>query len=124
MVNLSQGSHDATGHKVWMGAYMFVEAIAKDEFLQSLFRMKCVLELGCGTGVAGLALLDESENAPASIVFTDSNPASLELCRQNCLRNLSANDKRYSVARLHWGSAIGRDSFFDTILATDVLYDI
>lgn len=126
MINLSQGNHDATGHKVWMGAYLFVEAIiAKHEFVQSLFRAKHVMELGCGTGVAGLALLlDESGNAPLSIIFTDADPAALELCKQNCLRNLSADDKRYSVARLDWGNVIDNDSNFDTVLATDVLYDV
>ena len=124
MINLSQGDHDATGHKVWMGAYLFMEAIAKHEFVRSLFRAKHVMELGCGTGVAGLALLVESQNAPLSIIFTDTDPAALELCQQNCLRNLSAHDKRYLVARLDWGNVIDGDSNFDTILATDVLYDV
>lgn len=122
MMNLSHGDHDATGHRIWMGAYFFIEAIARHEDLKGLFRAKRVLELGCGSGVSGLALLNGSIVAPTSVLFTDSDPAALELCWKNCQRNLPPHDKRYSITSLEWGDSLNLT--FDTVLATDVLYDI
>ena len=124
MMNLSRGDHDATGHRIWMGAYLFVEAIAKHACIRNLFRSKRLLELGCGTGLAGLALLNDSCDAPLSVLFTDADPAALELCRRNVRQNLSSQDKRCAVAPLEWGTDEVTGSFFDVVLATDVLYDI
>lgn len=128
MMNLSHGHHDATGHRIWLGAYFFMEALDKDELLgKSLFRSKRVLELGSGSGVSGLTVLSDSLSAPTSIVFTDSDPASLELCRRNCQQNLPSDDGRYSISLLEWGNSLhGNDANnnkFDTVFATDVLYD-
>lgn len=123
MMNLSHGTHDATGHVIWMGAYFFIEAIARHDYMKDIFRSKRVLEIGCGSGVSGLALLKYATDEPTSILFTDSDPASLELCGNNCGRNLSSIDKRYSIAHLEWGDSLGVEKF-DTVLATDVVYDI
>ena len=123
MMNLTHGVHDATGHRIWMGAYFFIEAIARYDSLKEFFRSKHVLEIGCGCGVSGLALLIDSFDGPKSILFTDSDAAALELCAENCQRNLSSDyDKRYSVENLRWGDFLKCN--FDTVLATDLLYDI
>lgn len=122
MMNLSHGNHDATGHRIWMGAYLFIEAFARHEYLKSLFRARSVLELGCGSAVSGLALLNASNDSALSMLFTDSDPAALELCKRNCSHNLRSNDRRYSIDTLLWGDSL--DSLHDTVLATDVLYDI
>lgn len=125
MMNLWNGSHDATGHKIWMGALFFVEVIARRNDIQEYFRNKNVLELGCGTGIAGLTLLLSRTSRPSFVQFTDSDSSALDLCRGNCRRNLAvAASPIYDVSSLDWGLSDKKDIFFDTILATDVLYDI
>lgn len=125
MMNLSNGNHDATGHVVWLGAFFFIEALARIDYMKGLFRGKSVLELGCGSGVSGLALLLTGQNnSPSSLLFTDSDPASLELCERNCKSNLLPDNDRYSIAKLTWGDDSHLECSFDVVLATDVLYDI
>jgi len=161
MVHLSNGTHDATGHSVWLGAYFLVEALASnaplmpltatlqnngDDSIQpqmtirEIFGSARLLELGCGTGVAGLALLsspDEWKARPSHVTFTDNNQQILDLCRTNCQRHASRwqlggddhDGASFSVLSLEWGNAVAcsensSSSFFDTVLATDVLYDL
>lgn len=166
MMNLSNGLHDATGHKLWMGAYMFIEGVIrqrtemteKNGFDPSLlFANKRVLELGCGTGVAGLALYYNKHGIqPSWLTLTDSDPETIELCKTNFNRNLKeASSAKCAIGRLVWGESRSNaqlhqcttDSLhgidvakgetknkcsspdptlmmYDTVMATDVLYDI
>lgn len=103
---------------------MFIEAIARNDYIKSLFRPEgtSVLELGCGSGVSGLAVLCDPSGSPSHIMFTDSDPAALELCRRNCRSNLPCDDKRTRIASLVWGKSLGCP--YDVVLATDILYDI
>ena len=88
---------------------------------------KKILEMGAGTGVSGLSILLSDENTPTHVTFSDFDPAALDLCRQNC--ELNVIDKaRYRIRQLSWGSEqlpgdVGPE-WYDTIIATDVLYDI
>lgn len=117
MVNLSWGTHDTTGHLVWMGARFFLEALPK---LETHFANRRVLELGSGTGLSGLAVSKFYETK--QIVMTDSSKSSLELCRENCTSNhVNGN---VTVEELSWGAQLSPEVVFDTVLATDVLYDI
>ena len=141
------------------------------------FQQKVVVELGCGTGAAGIALLKllsmkstnttttvatatatfttviapakTSRATPKEFLFWDNDPEALELCRQNCQHNLQVPPVETSsrVACQHrldpgWildseAPTVGtkgdwnnnnQDStstgHIDTILATDVLYDL
>jgi SAM-dependent methyltransferase len=148
MVHLSNGSHDATGHKVWMGALLLCEALASNATTRAsstsspgtlpfrgMFQSKRVLELGCGTGVGGLALLVsplEWNARPSHVCFTDNDDHVLDLCRRNCLGNnpcLSpVPSNGISILHLNWGGAVAGDwpgtSAFDVVLATDVIYDV
>lgn len=142
MVHLSLGSHDATGSSVWMGAYYLMEALAanattttnRDEndtnlSLRACFSSKRVLELGCGTGVGGLSLLLSPESwqaRPSHVCFTDNDGPVLDLCRRNCAQN---ECDQCSFALLNWGDSTTTTTsqallLFDTVLATDVLYDL
>lgn len=122
MVHLSHGHHDATGHCIWLGAYFFFEALEKCDCVQSLFRSKRVLELGCGSGISGLAVLtSDLGNSLTQVVLTDSDSAALGLCKRNCRQNLPP-DARYLITPLEWGKSL--NDKFETVLATDVLYDI
>eukprot|EP00980_Cylindrotheca_fusiformis_P005902 scaffold1242_cov123-Cylindrotheca_fusiformis.AAC.11 len=116
MMDLGSGTHDATGHCVWTGARFFTQI--PTESLQPYFTNKRILELGSGTGLAGIAI--SRLFFPKELVLTDSSSSALELCRHNCgINNLdSAN-----VQPLTWGASF-LSTIFDTVFATDVLYDI
>lgn len=150
MINLSCGTHDATGQCVWMGALFFIETLAAANMQNEIckyFQNKNVLELGCGTGVAGLALMLLKKSTPKHLTLSDADNKVLDLCRRNCEKNLSTNIKiedsssTYSIHQLCWGcqdysqnalsSSKSIDSSnhhqhhsYDTVFATDVIYDL
>ena len=118
MINLSYGTHDTTGHRIWMGATFFLQAIPRLE--ESYFRDKSILELGSGTGLSGIAVTKSTKTK--EVILTDSSESALDLCRHNCQANhLSAV---VQVEELSWGKRLTAHKDFDTVLATDVLYDI
>ena len=127
IMRLYNGDHDATGNMVWMGALFFAEAFP--HLKNSLFSDRRVLELGSGTGFGGIALLILSSSAncsPQELVMTDGNPASLELCRDNCQLNSQYFDEvSINVRMLDWNEAFSfQGEKFDTIISTDVVYDV
>jgi uridine kinase/SAM-dependent methyltransferase len=152
MIHLSNGTHDATGHTVWMGALLLCEALASNATAKAsptdsqgtfsfrgMFQLRRVLELGCGTGVGGLALLVSPlawDARPSHVCFTDNDNDVLDLCRRNCQRNIPFLEDRspkqqnngVSILHLDWSGAPAGDwngtSAFDVVLATDVLYDV
>jgi predicted nicotinamide N-methyase len=123
MMNLSSGTHDATGHCVWMGAFLLIAAIDR---LKEVFRGARVIELGCGTGIGGIALLLSGESsAPSFLSFTDSDPNALALCGRNCQSNLG--EYQYQLEDVGWGTPLPVNvspNSFDVVVAADVLYDI
>jgi 2-polyprenyl-3-methyl-5-hydroxy-6-metoxy-1,4-benzoquinol methylase len=110
-----------------------------------------ICELGCGTGGAGISLLLFSSSSSSSaastafsnfhhhLVFTDNDMESLDLCKRNCELN-ELNPSSYSQHLLSWGEVDEGNTnddvasggcpnewekhSFDTVLATDVVYDI
>jgi ribosomal protein L11 methylase PrmA len=78
MIQLGSGIHDATGHCVWMGAFLFLATLKShlfpffnettNETIDALvpegkshrtpnsFRRRRVLELGCGTGIGSIGI--------------------------------------------------------------------
>ena len=121
MVNLSWGI-DATGQRVWLGAKLFLHAIP---ILESYFVDKSIIELGTGTGLSGIAI-DKLYKSIKSIILTDASDSALDLCRQNCNTNNVSN--KIVVKKFVWGDDIEKSDIvpmsIDTIIATDVLYDI
>lgn len=150
MVGLSSGSHDATGHCAWLGAYFLVELLGgknpSSKLPSDVFAGCRVLELGCGTGIAGLALLLSKRCRPSHVCFTDADPDVLHLCQRNCQLNFpspssagtvgvnnegsfESSSDVWSVASLVWGQIPLREEVsargpFDTVLATDVVYNL
>ena len=178
MMNMSNGADDPTGHVIWKGALMFIEALPISLLNGSSLKERCfdrkrILELGCGTGVAGIAATIACR--PKLSVLTDGNEDALKLVRHNCrINGLRPISKSTSMKRvkesessnkliaecqpnsdcyvfpLKWGSSdqintkqlnpkvgtiedeteldkksslISKASF-DTVMATDVLYDL
>ena len=79
------------------------------------------LELGCGIGVTAAAALA----ADAELIVTDYSPASLLLCRLNCLvnarrepRTLQLNWREPRPELFHWARTP-----FPHVLAADLLYE-
>ena len=157
MMNLSQGTHDATGHKVWLGAEFFVSVIrmgregdATCRSVLSHFAGKKVIELGAGTGLAGISLgflptdddadagnehdkdlhceCDSAYGPPIELVLTDADEAAIELCERNCELNADeiADTLMISSRALRWGTTLDKDdeSRYDTVLATDIFYSM
>lgn len=119
MMSLSAGIHDATGHCVWLGAFLFLAELPS----LGCFDGQRILELGTGTGIAGLGILQAFQ--PDKVVLTDADPDALALCRRNCAVN-EITASRYQVQELTWGEPLGHDMLesFDIVVAADVLYDI
>jgi 2-polyprenyl-3-methyl-5-hydroxy-6-metoxy-1,4-benzoquinol methylase len=141
--------YDGTGHLLWLAAVTLAHLLAhRVECLQPYLpnmekdEESKICELGCGTGGGGMSLLlfhclqakcTVASSPNVHVVFTDNDVESLELCRSNCELN-GIDPQLYSQELLWWGldhlpKADMKDSIFqrhsfDTILATDVVYDL
>ena len=138
MMDMSFGIADPTGSCVWLGAFLFMEMFARkldvdttasydmqrywSNIRSTIFPQGChAVELGAGTGMAGLSLMlmscyaqDNIQNdkviytGPSLLVQTDVNDDALELCQinrdANNLGNMK-NNERYGVhiKKLEWG---------------------
>lgn len=156
----SSQDHDATGHHIWLASYFFLDAMVrpvpedKVDLLKTrteLFSQKRVLELGCGTGVASLALIVASSVIcedikivnlpPKELIMTDADPDALELCEMNLsLNNFNESNDSIFIKPLTWGTKWWDDESkcdeqheskgsllkeaFDTAFAADVVYDL
>ena len=130
--------YDGTGNLVWLAALVFAHLLqlqgdydddSVSKKLNEIYLGERICELGCGTGVAGIAALlaRSSGNGSCSrhVLFTDNDAEALELCRTNCRLNQLKEGADYSLHLLNWGEEpYPSPSNFDTVLATDVLYDI
>ena len=166
MIDMYNGSQDATGNRVWTGALLFLEAFARtlsnegnapcvadddkvkdeppsstsakndciatpmltklSELRTQAFSNKAIIELGCGTGISGISLVVADKDVPSTVTFTDFDKPALDLCKRNCESNID-DKSRYSIKQLEWGSSLPdgiEGEAFDTVIATDVIYDI
>jgi predicted nicotinamide N-methyase len=96
--------------KLWPAAPLLAAAIVRDPPP----RGTRVLELGCGSGLAGIAALASG----LDVTFSDYVPLAVELALENAARN------GFPAARglvLDWRQP--REERFDLIIAADVTYD-
>jgi len=121
MLHLGSGEHDSTGNCVWLGALLLIRALPK---LETIFNDASVVELGCGTGIGGVAVSKYCN--VQRMRFTDADPDALDLCRKNMNKNGLNDSKVYSTVILRWDQHYN-DCLTGTkgvVLATDVIYDI
>jgi len=116
---LSQGS---TGLAAWQGAFSLAEFSLQH---RDRFCAKNVLELGCGIGLTGLAIL--AACLPMSYTFTDGDAAVLDLLRQNIAINSNRFDAgRVFVERLQWSDfdPYRLPTKPDIVIGSDLCYDV
>ena len=122
---LDEGAADplGTGSTVWRGGDVLARALAQDPSLRALVEGKRVLELGSGTGVAGLACAALGARA---VRLTDL-PERLDLLRRNATRNRGhAFGVDVDVAPYAWGDKFGAMALaadgVDVVVGADVCY--
>jgi ETFB lysine methyltransferase len=98
--------------KLWPAAPLLAAAIMR----QSPPRGTQVLELGCGSGLVGIAALA----CGLDVTFSDYVPFTVELARENAARNGFADAKGIV---LDWRAAEVQQEPFPLIVAADVTYD-
>jgi predicted nicotinamide N-methyase len=97
--------------KLWPAAPLLASAIVRN----SAPRGTRVLELGCGSGLVGIAALA----CGLDVTFSDYVPLTIDLALENARRNGFLTGK---VLVLDW-RAPGDDEKFSLIVAADVTYD-
>jgi predicted nicotinamide N-methyase len=98
--------------KLWPAAPLLAQAVVRNPSR----RGTNVLELGCGSGLVGIAALA----AGLDVTFSDYVPMAVELAIENAARN-GFRDVPGMI--LDWRSAGGGTERYELILASDVTYD-
>lgn len=117
---------------VWPSAVSISEWLAridKSEIFHNLFSDKSVIELGSGTGLAGI-VLGKCTAAPKRIILTDCDDSSIKILKKNAINN-PGNCGKVDVMKLLWGNKdhideaikLNDGKLYDIVLATDVIYD-
>lgn len=123
---------DATGFCTWSSAVLFAKRILANTSLLSAFKLSTkapsrLLELGSGTGLAGIACVLALHQAgiPASIFLTDCDARTLEILHNNCQRNMpSGSTVSWEVKKLAWEqAAASSEGPFDVIVGADIVYE-
>jgi SAM-dependent methyltransferase len=110
-----------TGVAVWNSALLLVRLL--DALTRKDSRWlydKTILELGCGTGVASIAM---AKLGASHVICTDGNPDVLELAQRNVeLNNVGSN---VQVSELQWGllNAIDYSDVADVVIGSDLTYN-
>ena len=127
-ITVAQGTNSAggssvagrTGVAVWNSGILLTRLLDEINQNSSMFKESTVLELGCGAGLASIAL---AKFGSSSVIATDANVEVLELAKQNFdLNNISSVAK---TAELHWGllDASEYDNIADIVVGSDLTYN-
>ncbi|KAJ3214738.1 hypothetical protein HK099_006683 [Clydaea vesicula] len=115
------------GGKIWESASVIVNHILHVSKLQpNFFQNKNFLEVGAGTGMAGLVLAQTAANLnqQCCVAITDLEYC-LSIIQTNLELNLDENGKKNClINELKWGLEIPKilDKSYDYILAADCVY--
>jgi len=75
-----------------------------------------VLEIGCGTGLAGVV----AAQLGAFTMFSDMVPVTLEAVKESCRLNHISN---FDTCTLNWSEKIESKERYDLVLGSEVFYD-
>eukprot|EP00033_Pygsuia_biforma_P003036 GCRY01003338.1.p1 GENE.GCRY01003338.1~~GCRY01003338.1.p1 ORF type:complete len:169 (+),score=33.63 GCRY01003338.1:147-653(+) len=115
MLNVQTDAREGCGGHIWNSGVLMCTAFQNKAFFpEGYFQNKTVLELGAGTGVAGLA----AACLGARVILTDL-PYTIDIMRHNIEKNHLQDSAVASV--LEWGQTDGLPKV-DLVIAADVLY--
>jgi SAM-dependent methyltransferase len=126
-IQQGQVASGQTGVAVWNAALLLVRLLdAITQLDSSWLHDKTIMELGCGTGVASIAL---NKLGASRVLCTDGNPNVLELARTNMELNHihvdSNNNSNVQVVQLPWGflNAMDYSDVADIVIGSDLTYN-
>ncbi|XP_014277194.1 protein-lysine N-methyltransferase EEF2KMT isoform X2 [Halyomorpha halys] len=123
-------SSGTTGLCTWEAG----KSLANWSFSQlELFKNKTVIELGCGSGLTGLVILN-AKLLPKKYIFTDCHPLVLDQLKHNLNINISGKDwprladkTVVDVVEFNWEETLNTnlENFkeADLIIGADIVYD-
>ena len=111
-------SHGTTGLRTWEASLYLLDWLLANP---NLIHDQCVLELGAGCGLLGLACA-QWLNAK-HVTMTDVNEHVLERLRQNMSLCHHSNTPCIEAMKLDWSDSQTWTTDYDVIIAADVVYD-
>jgi len=102
-------------NRVWASEVALSEFLIREFYPDSL-KGKTILELGCGTGLAGLV----SGKLGGVPTFSDKVPMVMESTREACRLN---GIQDFSTLVLDWAKWNGLTQRFDMVLGSEIFYD-
>ncbi|GJL69738.1 MAG: hypothetical protein NPIRA06_23730 [Nitrospirales bacterium] len=101
--------------RIWPSEVALAEYLIHQFFPTKLQGAK-VLEIGCGTGLAGVV----AAQLGAFTMFSDMVSITLEAVKESCHLNHVSN---FDTCILDWSEAIERKQLYDLILGSEIFYD-
>ncbi|WP_447963489.1 class I SAM-dependent methyltransferase [Nitrospira sp. Ecomares 2.1] len=101
--------------RIWPSAVALSEYLIQ-QFFPTKLQGARVLEIGCGTGVAGVV----AAQLGAFTMFSDMVPITLEAVKDSCRRNHISN---FDTCLLNWSKTIEPKEPYDLVLGSEVFYD-
>jgi predicted nicotinamide N-methyase len=101
--------------RIWPSEVALSECLIHQFFPTKLQGVK-VLEIGCGTGLAGVV----AARLGAFTMFSDMVPITLEATKESCRLNHISN---FDTCLLNWSETIEPKELYDLVLGSEVFYD-
>jgi len=101
--------------RIWPSEVALAEYLIHQFFPTKLTGAK-VLEIGCGTGVAGVV----AAQLGAFTMFSDMVPVTLEAVKETCHKNQLRN---VDTCTLDWSEKIQSKERYDYVIGSEVFYD-
>jgi predicted nicotinamide N-methyase len=102
-------------NRIWPSEVALSECLIHRFFPSKMAGAK-VLEIGCGTGLAGVV----AAQLGAFTMFSDMVPITLEAVKETCQLNHISN---FDTCTLDWSEKIESKEHYDVVLGSEVFYD-